>query len=135
MRSILLIIAFSVALYSCNTNKTTIEGDSDTISQTTTNDTIRISNEELEYEIIIVEVGFDAWLVTQPPMGHYGLSYLENKNRLFVIEYNIRVSENRNHLLYEQAINYESVVHYGLEVNYLLYNYFVYFQHKYNQKL
>jgi len=135
MRSILLIIAFSVALYSCNTNKTTIEGDSDTISQTTTNDTIRISNEELEYEIIIVEVGFDAWLVTQPPMGHYGLNYLENKNRLFVIEYNIRVSENRNHLLYEQAINYESVVHYGLEVNYLLYNYFVYFQHKYNQKL
>jgi len=135
MRSILLIIALSLALYSCNSNKTTIEGDSGTVSQTSANDTIRIANEELEYEVIIIEIGFDQWLVTQPPMGHHGLNYLENKNRLFVNEYNIRVSENRNHLLYEQMINYEPSVHYGLEVNYLLYNYFVYFQQKYNQKL
>lgn len=135
MKSIFLIIAFSIAIISCNSNKTTVKGDSDSNIQTATNDTIHIENEELEYEVIIIEVGFNQWIATQPPMGHHGLNYLESKNRLFVIEFNNRVSQNRDHLLYEQEINYESTINYGLEVNYMLYNYFVYFQQKYNQKL
>lgn len=124
-----------MTIFSCNSNKTAVKGNSDSNIQTATNDTIHIANKELEYEIIIIEVGFNQWLATQAPMGHYGLNYLENKNRFFVIEYNNRVTNNNNHLLYEQEINYEPTVNYGLEVNYLLYNYFVYFQQKYKQKL
>ena len=86
-------------------------------------------------EIVIIEPGFDNWLVTQKPRGYYGQTYLENKNRLFVTEYNRRVRNfqlyDRN--LYEQEINYEYHVDYGYEVNYLLYNYFVYFQEEFNQ--
>ncbi len=136
MKAIVLIVTFSLALYSCNSGNTTIKGDSELITQTTTKDTIRIANNELEYEIIIIEVGFDAWLVTEPPMGYYGLTFLETKNRLFVLEFNRRVVYgDRLRTLYEQEINYDSTVHYGLEVNYLLYNYFKYFQQKYKQKL
>ena len=61
-------------------------------------------------------------------MGHYGISYLENKNRLYVLEYNNRVYKDRTRRIYEERINYDSTVHYGLEVNYLLFNYFKYFQ-------
>ena len=64
------------------------------------------------------------------PKGFYGLSYLENKNVFFVANWNIRVNQpqryNRN--LYQLKIDYEPNIRYGYEVNYLLYNYFVYFE-------
>ncbi len=135
MKTLFSILFISLVLFSCNCGKTTIEGATDTASKIVKNDTIRIANDELEYEIIIIEIGFDSWLLAQPPMGHYGLNYLENRNRLYVLEYNNRVYRDRMRKLYEAEINYDSNVHYGLEVNYLLYNYFEYFQYKYKQKL
>lgn len=100
-------------------------------------DTIRIVNDSLEYEIIIIEVGFDSWLVTQRPKEFFSESFLETRNRLYVQTYNQRVLEPQRYDpdLYFQQINYESNIHYGLEVNYLLYMYFEYFQKKYKQNL
>jgi len=133
------ILAFLLVLFisfcSCKPGKTTIKSNPETATQAMQNDTIRIANDELAYEIIIVEPGFDSWIATQPPMGHYGLSYLESKNRIYVIEYNNRVYRDRTRRVYEEEINYNPNVSYGLEVNYLLYNYFEFFQQKYNQKL
>ena len=37
--------------------------------------------------------------------------------------------------LYEMTIDYNPTTRYGYEVNYLIYNYLVYFQNVYNQKL
>mgnify|MGYP006879604944 CR=1 FL=1 len=133
MKNFLLLIALSAAIYSCGTGNSAMNGSS---SETTKNDTIRIANDSLEYEIMIIEPGFDSWLVSQPPRGFYGQSILETKNRLFVSEYNSRVMNptRYSHNLYSEQINYDPNVDYGYEVNYLLYNYFVYFQDKYNQK-
>lgn len=131
MKNILLILAFSFAILSCGTgNKFS------NTSQGSENDTIRIANDSLEYEIMIIEPGFDSWLISQPKRGHYGQSFLESKNRLFVSEYNNRALQPQkfSSQLYTEQINYNTTVDYGYEVNYLLYNYFVYFQHKYNQK-
>lgn len=102
-----------------------------------TKDTVRIANDSLEYEVIIIEPGFDSWLATAKPRSFYSLTYLENKNYLFVTEYNRRVLDayRYNTNLYEMRIDYQPNIHYGLEVNYLLYNYFVYFQNRYKQKL
>jgi len=130
-----LIILFIVALgfYSCDSGKSTIKGNNTPLAK---NDTIRIANDSLEYEILIIEPGFDSWIATQPPKGYYGLTFLESKNRNFVSEYNNRVRNPQQYstLLYSQEINYDLGTSYGLEVNYLLYNYFVYFQQKYKQK-
>ncbi|PVW13848.1 DUF6146 family protein [Marixanthomonas spongiae] len=134
MRYILFIIAVSLAVYSCDSTKSAMKGDK---ISATENDTIRIANDSLEYEIIIIEPGFNSWLVTQPSRGYYGLNYLENKNRFFVSEFNARVRNPQRYSpsLYPQEINYNFNTDYGYEVNYLLYNYFVYFQEKYNQHL
>ena len=134
MKYIIVVLIAAISLYSCDSGKSTIKGSNETV--TTLNDTIRIANEELEYEIMIIESGFDSWLVTQPPQGHHGVSFLEAKNRNFVIEYNNRVrnSQQYSRILYPQEINYDIGTRYGLEVNYMLYNYFVYFQQKYKQK-
>ncbi|TDI78308.1 MAG: hypothetical protein E2O83_06565 [Bacteroidetes bacterium] len=128
--SIILLILATFA--SCDSSKTVVkESDVAAVS----NDTIRIANKSLEYEILIIEPGFESWLVTQKPEGFYGQTYLEGKNRLFVSEYNRRVQNFQlyDRLLYEQEINYEFHLDYGYEVNYLLYNYFLYFQETYNQ--
>ncbi|WP_249684836.1 DUF6146 family protein [Flavobacterium sp. CYK-55] len=99
-------------------------------------DTVRIANDSIEYEIIIIEPGFDSWLATAKPRNYFSLVYLENKNRMWVSEWNQRVLDNRyNQNLYEMRIDYQPHIRYGFEVNYLLYQYFSYFQQRYKQRL
>ncbi|MGO3182018.1 MAG: DUF6146 family protein [Aequorivita sp.] len=133
MKKLILLFSICIAIYSCGTGN---KMNSSSSSEVTKNDTIRIGNESLDYEIMIVEPGFESWLASQPPRGYYGQSVLETKNRSFVSEFNIRVSNpgKYSEKLYSERINYDPTVDYGYEVNYLLYNYFVYFQNKYNQK-
>lgn len=102
------------------------------------NDTIRIANDSLEYEVIIVDSGFSTWLASRAkPRNYYGLSYLETRNYWLVSEWNRRVLDPQRYSsdLYEMRIDYQSNIKYGYEVNYLIYNYFLYFQQKYRQKL
>lgn len=136
MKSVLLITLIFIAALGCKTSPTAISNTKE--KELPKNDTIRIANEELEYEIIIIENGFNTWLASNArPRGFYSLPYLENKNYFFVTEWNIRALQPQryNPNLYEMRIDYDSTIHYGYEVNYLLYNYFIYFQRKYNQKL
>lgn len=133
MKYLISVFILALALYGCESSKSAMSGSSATAENTM--DTIRIANDSLEYEILIIDLGFKNWLVTQPPEGFYGQSFLEGKNRVFVTEYNRRVQNFQlyDRTLYEQEINYEFHLDYGYEVNYLLYNYFMYFQKKYNQ--
>ncbi|MTH14335.1 DUF6146 family protein [Flavobacterium sp. LC2016-01] len=101
-------------------------------------DTVKIVNDSLEYEVIIIDNGFSTWLVSMAqPRQYYSLSYLENKNFLYVTEWNNRVRQPQvyNPNLYEMLIDYRPEIHYGYEVNYLIYNYMIYFQNTYKQKL
>lgn len=103
----------------------------------TTYDTIRIVNEEIEYEILILEIGFDTWLVSQPPMTYYANQTLATKNNMLVVEWNQRVMQPLRYdpMLYQQSIDYSPFIDYGIEVNYLLYMYFKFFEHKYGVRL
>ncbi len=133
MKHFIWILSIAVMIFSCDSGKTVMQGDSS--DPEVKNDTIVITNPDLEYEIIIIEPGFDSWLITQKPRGFYGLTYLENKNRRFTIEYNMRVYDTRySTKLYTQEIYYDPNIRYGYEVNYLLYNYFIYFKEKYKQR-
>jgi len=137
MKAFVYFLLIGVLFIGCNSTKNITNSNQETVSYTE-NDTITISNEELEYEIIIIEPGFNAWLVSSArPEGFYSQQYLENKNLFYVTEWNIRASQplNYNPNLYQMQIDYQSGIDYGYEVNYKLYNYFVYFQRKYNQQL
>lgn len=101
-------------------------------------DTVTIANESSNYEIIIIEPGFQTWLQSiARPEGYYSQSFLENRNQIMVTTWNQRVLEPMRYdpMLYEMQINYDPGTDYGYEVNYKLYNYFIYFQRKYNQRL
>jgi len=138
-----LLIFLSIGLIifnNCKTSKERISlsDDEKTSFNKTEGDTITISSDVTEYEIIIIEPGFNFWLQsTARPEGFYSQTYLENRNQIFVSEWNRRVLQPQryNPNLYELEINYQPHIDYGYEVNYKLYNYFIYFQRKYNQRL
>ena len=101
-------------------------------------DTIKIANEALEYEVTIIDAGFATWLNSRAfPRNYHSESFLEGKNRFYVTEWNNRASQpfKYDSNLYEMQINYDNSIHYGYEVNYLIYNYMIYFQNTYKQKL
>ncbi|MFV5702060.1 DUF6146 family protein [Flavobacterium sp. XS2P12] len=131
---ILLLIFCSII--GCTTSKPIISGkDESTITQ---NDTVRIANDELQYEVIIIDPGFSTWINSRAlPRGYHSQTYLENRNQFYVSEWNIRVLQPQRYdpNLYGMTINYDSNIDYGYEVNYLIYNYFIYFQNTYKQKL
>ncbi|WP_438961401.1 DUF6146 family protein [Nonlabens sp.] len=135
MKTTFYFIALLALIVSCNSYRPSTRNGSLAIQ--TKSDTLRIANDSLEYELIVIEPGFNAWLVTQPPRGYYAQSTLEMRNKLYVNEYNLRVNNALSYdpSLYQWRIDYENDVDYGYEVNYLLYNYFLFFEKRYNQRL
>ncbi len=132
MKTFLYVTVIGMLILGC---ASTQEKNMNTSSINATSDTVRIANDSLEYEIIIIEPGFNGWLVTQRPRGFYSEQFLETRNRIYVTEYNQRVLQPQrfNPNLYLQRINYEPTIRYGYEVNYLLYNYFLFFEQRYRQ--
>ena len=100
-------------------------------------DTIVIKNDSLNYELVILDYGFESWLKSKPQRTDFGIKYLEQKNENYVYEYNSRVRNSRGYdeNLYQFTIEYDPEVDYGYDVNYMLYHYFLFFQEKYNQNL
>lgn len=137
MKTLLYIALVLLIVIGCTTNKTISAADSPEKPAIVQNDTVRIANDSLEYEVIIIDAGFSSWLASRSyPRNYYSQSYLEAKNRPWVYEWNIRVNNPLAYRdLYQMPIDYNPGTNYGYEVNYLLYNYLVYFQNKYNQRL
>ena len=136
MKNVFLILLVCFGIYSCKTP--------DRVTSTTpevnakAQDTVRIANDKLEYEIIIIEPGFNFWLESRAkPEGYYSQQFLENRNRIYVTEWNNRVlnPSRYNPNLYQMQIDYQPHIDYGYEVNYKLYYYFIYFQIQYKQRL
>lgn len=136
MKNSIYIFLVLFVVIACSTQKTNVAASKK--PATSVNDTVRIANDELEYEVIIIDSGFSTWLATMAlPRNYYSQSYLENKNRQYVQEWNSRVLQPQryNPNLYEMRIDYDPTINYGYEVNYLIYNYMIYFQNTYKQKL
>lgn len=131
-------IIILVLIASCKSyNKTqTINNEND--DSLVKSDTVSISSDESDYEIIIIEPGFNAWLANRArPEGFHSQQWLESRNVIMVQAWNQRNLQPSIYdpNLYELRIDYDSRTDYGYEVNYKLYNYFLYFQLKYKQRL
>lgn len=138
MKTFVFILLVGGFLIGCNAPKTMSSSDNFDAANQVLSDTVRIANDELEYEIIIIEPGFESWLIGRAkPQGYYTQSFLEGRNQLFVNEWNNRVHQPQLYSpqLYEMRIDYQPFIDYGYEVNYKLYYYFIYFQLQYKQQL
>jgi hypothetical protein len=137
VKSILYIVIILFAVIGCNSTKN-IDKNQKNSTSVTTSDTVKIANESLEYEVIIIDPGYSSWLISRAfPRGYHSEDYMKMKNIRYVNEWNIR-AQNRFQFdpnLYSMTIDYDQNINYGYEVNYLIYNYFIYFQNTYNQRL
>ena len=137
MKKILFPLFLIVILASCHFDKN-ITAKAKTPDTPKSSDIVRIANDSLEYEVIIIDSGFNSWLASNAkPRNYYSENYLENKNQVYVSEWNSRALQPQryNSNLYEMQINYDRNIHYGYEVNYLIYNYMIYFQLTNQQQL
>lgn len=130
MKSLVAFLVF-LSVISCGTTQT--DRNRSESRQQVNGDTIKISNDSLDYQVIVFEPGFGSWLQTQKPRGFYSQNYLEQHNQNSATIYNGRVYSNPR--LYPQEIDYQVNIDYGYEVNYMLFHYFLFFEQKYNQKL
>ncbi|MFH6946329.1 DUF6146 family protein [Flavobacterium sp. FlaQc-50] len=136
MKNAVYILIILGTIIACSTTKANVEQP--VTKNVALSDTVRIANDSLEYEVIIIDNGFSTWLASRAfPRNYYSQSYLETKNRLYITEWNNRVLQPQRYSpnLYEMNINYNPTIDYGYEVNYLIYNYMIYFQNTYKQKL
>ncbi len=87
--------------------------------------------DSVEYELIVMDPGYEAFLATQKPMEFYSQHYYESWNHRYVMEWNSRHSQPLAYGgMYETYIDYSPHIDYGLELNYKLYYYFRFFEMK-----
>lgn len=136
MKKIILLLAIACGVaFSCDTTKPAVaSADKPTLAE---NDTIRISNKDAEFEILIFDPEFNSWFnMNAKPKSFFTQRYLEARNIPWVAEWNSRVAQPARYgNNYDFPINYYHGTDYGMEVNYMLYYYLTYFQLKYNQRL
>jgi len=128
----------NVVVLSCNHHNAGLELREKLAFASENEEAVQISNEEVAYEITIIDPGFYTWLHSiARPEGYYSQTFLENRNRLMVIEWNQRAMQPTRFdpNLYQMQVDYQQNIDYGYEVNYKLYNYFIFFQRKYKQRL
>lgn len=138
MRKFINLILFVavIAICSCGTNKKIAVNQSD--------NRVSFSNPEedsIEYEILIIDPGFEIWFITnRKPIWYHEQFYLENWNIRYVSAWNEKVMNVRFQLQYprnpfEQIINYQAFVDYGIDVNHKLFYYFKYVENTWGKVL
>lgn len=124
MRAIKVLFLFcsAILLIQCGSTKSTL---------------VNVNESENTHELVVFDTRFNSWLVSQPSIEMYSYAFLKAKNTIFASEYNSRANNRQkyNADLYPQPIDYSPSEEYDKELQYNLYNYFIYFQKKYNQRL
>lgn len=131
VKHLFLLSVISIVFYACGSsplNNTEIEKEEPVV----------IANDSLEYEVIIIDPGFTTFLNSiAEPEGFYSQKYMEARNRAWVFTWNQRAQNSFqfNPNIYENIIDYRPTLDYGYEVNYKLFNYFIFAQRKYKMSL
>ncbi|MBP8789876.1 MAG: hypothetical protein KBH01_00430 [Breznakibacter sp.] len=92
-----------------------------------------VATDSLEYELLVMDSGYDRFLLTEAqPKNFYSNDYYRSWNIRYVAEWNMRCNNPRQYgSFYVTPIDYSPHVDYGLELNYRLYNYFLFIERQY----
>lgn len=130
MRTTIIFTIF-FALISCRSSYTSME------DKPKGSNIVESKNGE-EYELIIIDPGFDQWFATNKrPVSFHELSYYENQNQRYAQAWNQKVSQQGLYgpnYPFENRIDYDPTKSYGLELNYKLYYYFKYIEEVYGNR-
>jgi len=93
---------------------------------------VDLQQQEEEYEILIIDPGFETWMITNSrPIWYHSPQYYRQKNILYVSDWNSKVHTLRYRSPFTEEINYDPATDYGVEVDYQLFWYFKYIHRTY----
>lgn len=125
MNRILILVFGILFILGCSSNKSLVQIE----------DTTQVSD-STEYELIVLEPGFESWFITNPkPIWYHEESYYKQFNQLYTNEWNHRFRSIQYNRPYDEMINYNNSIEYGKVVEHKLYWYFQFMMDKYDFKL
>ncbi len=120
----LTIILVSMIILSCSTTKK-VPLQNQKVEMTSNNDST-------EHTLIVLDPGFESYLISKPSAHFYSQQYYESWNDRYVREWNARHRDPlRYGPFYETEIFYDLAEDYGLDLNYRLYYYFQFIKDQY----
>lgn len=95
-------------------------------------------SEEEEYELTIIDPGFNTWFMTNArPINFYPHSFYQQWNYQYVVAWNEKVNQqvyySHPNYPFENRIDYSPHIDYGVELDYQLFWYFRYVQSLYGR--
>lgn len=113
-------------------------GPSSSVDKVAAPNVILEDDEEEEYELTIIDPGFNTWFMTRArPMNFYEHSFYQQWNHRYVVAWNEKVDQqiyyNHRNYPFENRIDYNPNINYGVELDYQLYWYFRYIQSMYGR--
>ncbi len=92
-----------------------------------------IAHDSTQYELVVMDSGYEQFLASEAkPINFYSNEYYSSWNQRYVTEWNIRCHNPRRYgSFYVMPIDYSPHVDYGIELNYRLYNYFLFIERDY----
>jgi hypothetical protein len=91
------------------------------------------SEDKTEYEIEIIDSGFDTWFLTQwNPGKDHSYKFYDAWNDQYVQAWNYKATTSRYGRFFNSTINYDVTEDYGMEVSRKLYYYFKYVETQLN---
>lgn len=127
MKKVVLLAFVFIAFLACTSQKQIANSEE-------TGKTVVVENEDsTEYELIVFDPAYETFLQTQPyPKWYYSNDYYQYWNYQYVIEWNYRYTNPEVYGdFYENMIDYDLNVDYGLDLNYRLYQYFQFIEKQY----
>ena len=93
--------------------------------QATDKNLIDIKQNEDEYEVMVLDPGFETWFATTwSPAKDRSQEYYSSWNQQYVTEWNYKASRPSTAKFFNDFINYDPTVRYGIDVERKLFYYF-----------
>lgn len=87
------------------------------------------TTDSVEYELLILDIDFESWFASRNMIGTaHSDNYYKNWNQIYVLEWNQLYMQGNHNI--DNYIEYDIFEDYGLEINYKLYNYFLFVEEK-----
>jgi hypothetical protein len=117
MKSILGLTVFTFLLFGCTTSNRTLKVQDENL--------IDITRHEEEYELIVLDPGFDTWFMTTwSPAKDRSKEYYAHWNQRYVTEWNYKAARPHSSKFFDSMIQYDPTVDYGMGIERKLYYYF-----------
>ncbi len=117
MKSVFGIILSATLLLSCTSSSRLLRVPAENI--------IDLSQNEEEYELIVLDPGFDTWFATSwSSAKDRSVSYYSSWNNRYVSEWNYKAMHPHTSQFFNNLIPYDPTNDYGIEVERKLYYYF-----------